>query len=221
MKFISIDLEFSSLNLEDAKILEFGAIIEDSKLKLPFEECPKFHCLINHKKLTGEIYALAMNSDILKTLAKIDDIKDKEEKTKYIKENNILNDYEVTESFFHFLYDNGMCEKSFKDANYVNIVNKNIYPAISSKLPKTKIILAGKNLYSKDIPLLKTLPRWNEVFILSHKSIDPAINFIDWNSDEDVPSLSECKKRAGFVDKVSHRAIDDAWDVIQLLRTNY
>jgi inhibitor of KinA sporulation pathway (predicted exonuclease) len=40
--------------------------------------------------------------------------------------------------------------------------------------------------------------------------------------DESLPSLEECKKRAGFeVATVSHDALDDALDVVRLLRQQY
>lgn len=221
MKYISLDLEFTSLEVEEAKILEFGAIIEDTELKLPFDKIPKFHCYINHKTLNGSVYALAMNSEILKILAKIEDIKDSIEKDKYIKDNNILNDYEITEKFLDFLYENNVTDFNLTSAPYIKMKDNKVYPMLCSKLPKTKLILSGKNLQSKDIPLLKKLPRWNEAFILSHRTIDPAGYFIDWKNDKDVPNLETCKKRANIQGNVAHRAIDDAWDIILLNRTQY
>lgn len=38
---------------------------------------------------------------------------------------------------------------------------------------------------------------------------------------EDIPNLTVCKERAGTGDVVTHNAIEDAWDVVQLLRTQY
>jgi len=226
MKYISIDLEFTSLDLDEAQILEFGAIIEDTEKKLPYEECPKFQCYVNHKKITGNVYALAMNADILKILAKVEDIKDKDEKTKYIKDNNILNDYEVSQQFLNFVFKNNLANFGLPilgngNSYFMTNGDGDMYPVISSKLPKTELVLAGKNLQSKDIPLLKTLPRWNDAFIMSHRTIDPVSYFINWKDDKNLPSLSECKKRANISGSVTHKALDDAWDVIQLIRTQY
>ena len=36
--------------------------------------------------------------------------------------------------------------------------------------------------------------------------------------DERLPDLLTCKERAGIKGKVTHKAIEDAWDVIELLR---
>jgi len=51
--------------------------------------------------------------------------------------------------------------------------------------------------------------------------IDPAVLFCDFNTDETLPSLTTCKERGGIDGIVTHDAIDDAWDVIELLRKKY
>jgi hypothetical protein len=38
------------------------------------------------------------------------------------------------------------------------------------------------------------------------------------NNDDTLPSLDVCKKRANIDGNVSHNALLDAWDVIQVLR---
>lgn len=221
MKYISLDLEFSSLDLEEAKILEIGAIIEDTNNQLSYNDIPKFQCYIYHKSITGSSTALYMNSRILKILSEYENIKDKKEKEEFKKENNILHDYEVTEVFYHFLYRNNMIdiEESFDD--YIQIKDGEILPMLGKNTPKVKLTLAGKNLQSKDVPLLKTLPRWGNYFIMSHRNLDPVSLYVDWKNDSELPNLSTCKKRAGLDDVVTHYAIDDAWDIIQLLRKKY
>lgn len=221
MKYISIDLEFTSLNLEDAKILEIGAIVEDTENQLSFEECPKFHCYVNHSTLTGNVYALAMNSDILRILAKQHDFSNKSDKDDYIRKNNIISEHEVSQKFLEFLCDANMVEPNTK-TTYIKVNNGKCYPTITNKFEnKIKLVLAGKNLQSKDIPLLKKLPHWNNAFDVTHRFIDPAILYVNWKIDTTLPNLLECKRRANLEDRVSHKAIDDAWDIIMLLRNKY
>ena len=43
----------------------------------------------------------------------------------------------------------------------------------------------------------------------------------DWNEDESLPSLIKCKERANIEGIVTHNALEDAWDVIELLRKHY
>ena len=45
--------------------------------------------------------------------------------------------------------------------------------------------------------------------------------FADWANDASLPTLDECKRRAKIEGIVTHDALDDAWDVVQLLRTQY
>ena len=69
MKYVSIDIETSGLDPESNCILSFGAIIEDTKTKLPYEKVPKFYKIINQQNITGRAFALNMNKDIIETLA--------------------------------------------------------------------------------------------------------------------------------------------------------
>jgi len=45
--------------------------------------------------------------------------------------------------------------------------------------------------------------------------------FLDWETDEELPSLTNCKARAGIKGNVTHDALEDAWDVVQVLRNFY
>jgi hypothetical protein len=92
MKYISVDLEFTNLNIEESQILEFAAIIEDTTKKLSYEDCPKFHCYINQKNIKGDIIALGMNIDNIKLLYDYNLIKNIQQKKEYKLKYNILND---------------------------------------------------------------------------------------------------------------------------------
>ena len=83
------------------------------------------------------------------------------------------------------------------------------------------INVAGKNFASFDKIFLERLPRWKQVVRIRQRIIDPSVMFTNWNDDNSLPSLFECKKRAKIDGIVTHDALEDAWDVIQLLRTQY
>ena len=83
-----------------------------------------------------------------------------------------------------------------------------------------QVIAAGKNFSGFDKQFLNNLPGWNKISF-SHRVLDPMMLFIDFKSDEIPPDMSLCKKRANLDTQISHRALDDAWDVIKLLRTKY
>jgi hypothetical protein len=85
----------------------------------------------------------------------------------------------------------------------------------------TPITVAGKNFAVFDKLFLEKLPNWNDTFELRRRFIDPATLFTDWQNDEYLPDLATCKKRAEINGIVTHDALEDAWDVIQLMRTQY
>lgn len=80
-----------------------------------------------------------------------------------------------------------------------------------------KPIFAGKNFAGFDLQFLKMLPGW-ETIKYRHRTLDPTLAFIDWAIDEVPPDTTTCLQRAGLPETVNHRALDDAWDIIELIR---
>ena len=207
MIYVSIDIETTGVDFENCQILEIGAIIEDTEKQLSFNQIPKFKCIIKHSLYTGHSYAINMNSRIFKILADYQNLHG-EHLTNYQKKYNILNDYEVADAFYDFLLENGY------EAQAPKIEKK--------KKQRIRIVAAGKNYSAFDGRFLsEDIPRWNERLIVSHKVVDPGVLYVDWKNDTEVPGLGECKKRAGLDEVVSHNALEDAWDVIQILRKKY
>ena len=86
---------------------------------------------------------------------------------------------------------------------------------------KILITVAGKNFARFDYRFLELLPNWNNLIQVRHRILDPMHNYIDWKNDLVPPSLNDCLNRAGFNKEVSHLALEDAWDIIKLLRKSY
>jgi hypothetical protein len=130
---------------------------------------------------------------------------------------------QVVEGFYRWLYDNGMVEfdPNFINGQMVRLENGKSYPMLTSKTKPVTINVAGKNFASFDKIFLERLPRWKQVIRIRQRIIDPSVMFTNWNDDNSLPSLFECKKRAKIDGIVTHDALEDAWDVIQLLRTQY
>jgi oligoribonuclease len=226
MKYISIDLETTGLEKDRYQILSFGAIIEDTENKLPFSEIPKFHAAILHNELTGSPFALNMNKKIIEAIVHYQTAEDQDEKNDIVQMTGMkfYHEDQVVEGFYQWLYDNNMTEFD------PNIVNDRIvridrdgksYPLITSKTNPVTINVAGKNFASFDKHFVERLPRWKQLIRIRQRIIDPAVIFTDWKNDNSLPSLSECKERAKIQGEVTHNALEDAWDVIELLRTQY
>ncbi|MDB5263679.1 MAG: hypothetical protein JWQ14_2962 [Adhaeribacter sp.] len=85
-----------------------------------------------------------------------------------------------------------------------------------------RIIAAGKNFAAFDLAFLNNLPGWRDHIRISQQILDPAMYYINFQDDQKLPSLEECKRRAGFEDaSVMHDALADALDVVRLLRQQY
>lgn len=191
MKYISIDIETTGLDPEKHDIIEFGAILEDTKLQLPFETIPKFNTLLVTKtgNFTGNPYALSMHSELFKELAKKID-----KRTMNVMSIDSL-------------------RKNFTDWIIEKVYN-------NTTLIISKISIAGKNFSGFDLQFLnKKLPQFSSYLNFSHRTIDPAILYFNPETDTELPDLKTCKQRAGITDsEVSHRTLRDAMDVIEVLR---
>ncbi|WP_225000144.1 3'-5' exonuclease [Cesiribacter sp. SM1] len=86
---------------------------------------------------------------------------------------------------------------------------------------KRALLAAGKNFASFDLPFIHNLPGYGELLKISNAVIDPALLYLDWHNDRKLPNMSTCKERAGLSDIVSHQALDDARDIVRLLRPFY
>jgi hypothetical protein len=226
MIYISIDTETTGLNPENCQLLSIGAIVEDTEKKLPFEEIPKFHCAIlrgERDTLQGELYALNMNKDLIEKITMYATAEDQDEKKDlaHMTGMQFLREEEVVKAFFHFLIDAGAITPEFDPSKNVEIVNGKTYPVLTTKMKPFHLNVAGKNFHSGDQTYIERLPRWKQIFRIRHRHIDPSILFVDWKNDKAIPNLGVCKERAKVDGIVTHDALEDAWDVVQLLRTQY
>lgn len=79
-----------------------------------------------------------------------------------------------------------------------------------------KILVAGKNYKSFDEKFISQLPNYT-LRQWHHRSLDPAMYFVR-PEDTEPPSTDTCLERAGFKKKSSHTALEDAMDVVSLMR---
>ncbi len=227
MRYISIDVETSGLDPESNQVLSIGAIIEDSENPLPLDKCPKFHAAIRHDEITGSLFAINLNRELIETIVSYQECKSQEEKDD-IEESSGMRFYhkdDIVEAFYHFLYLNGMVKVDL-NANMMEAIHKrdrdgNSVPVLTSRIKPTHITVAGKNFATFDKLFLEKLPRWKQVIRIKQRILDPAILYVDWKGDSSLPSLGECKERAGIEGIVTHNALEDAWDVVELLRKKY
>lgn len=199
MKYISLDIETTGLNSENCQILSVGAVFEDTNNPLSFREIPKFHAIILSDRIEGEPFALNMNRELISLIVQYQTSNDMK-KAELSGEHGLF----LTRDNFagQFLYFLTLCGYEYNNT-------------------PIKLNIAGKNFGTFDKLFLDKMPRWKQYFKINQRILDPAILFVDFKEDAELPNLDKCKERAGIDGKVSHNALEDAWDVVVTLRTKY
>lgn len=221
MKYLSIDIETTGLDPLLNDILSIGAIIEDSANPLPYKDCPKFHVAIVREQISGSPFAINMNRNLIESIALWKAYPEQRETIEKETEMKFLQLDKVVEEFYDFLYENGMTSEEFDPNRQVKMKKGKAYPILTSNMKPASITAAGKNFSTFDKLFLEQLPRWKQCIRLKQRVLDPAILYVDWKADSDVPNLNTCKERAGIRGAVTHNALEDAWDVIEVLRKKY
>lgn len=203
MLYFSLDIETTGVDFENNQIIEFGAIFEDTNKQLPFDKIPKFKRIIKHESYNGSAIAINMNTRIFQILAEYEKIKNFK-KDEFAEINNIIKPNQLMNQFYTFVLE---CYSGYK-----------------LPIPYAGINIAGKNFTGFDNRFIEKLrDNYGMDFSLkfNNRVADPAALYVDWLNDDSLPSLGDCKVKAGIYGAVTHDAIEDAWDVIQLLRKKY
>lgn len=195
---VSIDLETTGLDSESCQILEIGLVFDSTTVQVEREQIdeyletlPTARCYVKHEKIQGEPYALMMNSSIIQQLALSPPQKfcTAEDGTE------IIPPYEIS-----------------------NWIRSHI-AAIIPKEQQQKVTVAGKNFQGFDVRFLRKVEGWSEVEErLNRRVLDPGSLYFDPLKDNVPPSLEDCLLRREFDKKVSHTAVEDAKDVLRVLR---
>lgn len=218
MKYVSIDIETSGLNHDMNHVLSIGAIIEDTNNKLPYEELPKFNAIVLQNNIQGSPRAVTMNQEIISLMG--DYLEGTDEVRKSLNSNSGYDFYEeedVVKEFYKFLWSNGFATLDSPSTH----VNGKLTPIIDGRTKPITLNVAGKNFGTFDRLFLVELPWWQKLIRTRQRVLDPAILCVDWENDTSLPSLTTCKERMKVDGIVTHNALEDAWDVIEILRKFY
>ena len=220
MKFVSIDIETTGLTPEKCQILSVGLAIEDTNNILPLNEIPSLHIAILRDEICGSPFAISMNMGLIMNINSY--MSYEATRTSLEQDTEFMREDEVTLRIWRFLWDNGIRPDGHEELrNYDWVVNDKHYPSPMKMKSKTYVTVAGKNFGTFDKVFLELLPRWKQLIKVRSRIIDPAVLFVDWHSDEQLPGLDLCKARAGVEGIVTHNALEDAKDVISVLRKIY
>jgi len=79
------------------------------------------------------------------------------------------------------------------------------------------INVAGKNFNGFDRLFLENIDGFSDRIRIRHRVLDPAMLYADWSKDR-LPSLQDCLDKANILTTVKHTAMQDAIDVIKVIR---
>lgn len=69
MKYLSLDIETTSLIADPSHILQVSMVVENTKECTQVEDLPHFTCFVRQSEIKGQAYALSMNGWILDILS--------------------------------------------------------------------------------------------------------------------------------------------------------
>lgn len=221
MIYVSIDIETSGLDHEKNCVLSIGAIIEDTEKKLPYEECPKFNGVILQREIVGSPRAITMNKDLISMIGLY--LEGDDEIRQNLQTHSDYSFYEkdeIVKEFYWWLESNGYFQPN-NSGGYITMNDGYMRPAINNGTKPITLNVAGKNFGTFDKLFLQELPWWQKLIRTRQRVLDPAILCVDWKNDTSLPNLTQCKERSGVTGIVTHNALEDAWDVIEVLRKFY
>ena len=218
MIYVSIDIETSGLNHDMNHVLSIGAIIEDTNKKLPYEELPKFNAIVLQNNIQGSPRAITMNKEIISLMGEyLEGSNEVRESLNNSSGYQFYEEEDVIKEFYIFLWNNGFSALDSLSTH----VNGKLTPIIDSRTKPITLNVAGKNFGTFDKLFLQELPWWQKLIRTRQRVLDPAILCVDWVNDTSLTSLTTCKERMNVEGIVTHNALEDAWDVIEILRKFY
>lgn len=231
MKYLSIDLETTGLDPMKADVLEIAAVLDDldvAPLRVPVtvENLPYFRAVIYRPIYRTDAYCASLHKKLWDEIKHIDKTRIEGEGRYWGRWNGqtLMEDLDISKAAESCgpltLYTTP--EYIIGDLLEWLDPHRNLIADQDDKPPKQDSITpAGKNFGAFDLQFLKALPiatEAGEKLPFKHRALDPGSLYY-MPGDEMLPDLKECKKRAGLSDTdVSHTALDDARDVIRILR---
>ena len=212
MIICSLDIESTGINQDEDQILSLGAVLEDTENVKPLEELPAFHVYINHNTLKGNIIAFSMNKHNIDRIIAL-----RKEHSDYISKGEDVNDRTRRQMIVSNYYIDGLTDNiTGLKSRFEQWLHNHTLDSQDKQ-----IVIAGKQVARFDLPFLEKQGFGSDYFYnsgrFSKRTIDPSILYTTWK-EEVLPSTDLCLKRSGIDTECQHDALQDAIDVIVLLR---
>lgn len=193
MRYCSLDLETTGLEPDKDQILQVGACIADERGEIFYE----LDILVAHDRYEGDPFALNMNAWIFEKLA------------------------HLTPEDFKFDQDGPGTPPR---AVHINDLRLFLHRWLWIPFQKNRVIFAGKNIDSYDKLFLQKIDFFKPGpfpidfgHVNGGASLDPGVLWYDPARDVKIPKTAECCRRAGIDNTVTHNALEDARQTVQLI----
>lgn len=209
MKYVSLDIETTGLDKDKHQIVEVGAVLDEIGSTIPIEELPKFRAVLLHDEMTIDTFCANLHRDLwVEALGVICTHKEEIDRSGVVIVNTV---YYCLPTKFEYIFHRWLNDMMDLGIEYYSDNGEPLYGTT------IKINVAGKNPGTFDIPFLEALPGWQGLVKFRRRVLDPASHCV-LPDDERIPDLQECLKRCGFESTVKHTAVDDAIDIIKVIR---
>lgn len=198
MKYISLDLETTDLDPKHGQVIQCAMVLEDTDHPdVPVEELPFFNCFVWPNQIVGSPYAIRMHANN-GLWNRIHELWKQQEESEEAEDWPPL---EMSSFVMAVSHEEYLWSKVLLWLEHFGFFNE------ASK----RANMAGKNAGVFDY---QWMPKRAQNYF-RHRIIDPGSVFVDW-SQKKLPDL-----KALTNGEVAHDALEDARDVIRVLRKSY
>jgi oligoribonuclease len=217
MKYVSVDIETTGLDPVQHDILEFAAVLDDTLFGtkgIPqgpsVEQMPFFRAVIVEDDYTVTPYCGRLHFDLWKEICAVDKTRLNDE-GHYVGHYN-KNNNDIEDPACRLTDGAGVKTHYTKPEYFIGL----FIEWLESQGITESISPAGKNFGAFDLQFLKQYAGGDDL-PFKHRTLDPGCMYAT-ATDEVIPSLEECLKRAGLTPDALHTALGDARDVVRLIR---
>ena len=204
MKYISIDTETTGLDPKTSELLEVGLVVFESTQPFQHTSSNTLRVVFVRSQIQGNIFAIDMNKELLSEMLSIKfehdepylEVLEEDCTTLYVNSDRI-------KKTFDFL-DSDLCSVNSSLEHY-------LISFLADAGVEGKLNVAGKNFAKFDEGFLRKSLAFEKVILknMRHRILDVGSMYVT-SEDKVIPNLTECLRRAGIEDVVSHCAVDDA-----------
>jgi oligoribonuclease len=217
MKYVSIDIETTGLNPSDSDILEFVAVLDDTEKDELVKDLPYFRAVLLKPRYSTDAFCAHLHHTLW------EEIRIACQKSFNICEGSFWGRYDVKKGdimVWENIEENKASQFPLTLYTVPEMLRIRFVEWLTKQTGNTDSITpAGKNFGAFDLQFLNALPcrlgpdKWP----FKHRALDPSSLYYE-KGDMCLPNLQTCLTRARIISEVQHTALEDARDIVRVIR---